>query len=62
MLRVERLIDLQGLEKLIPEWEAIAAELSPRTPFTTPSWNIAWWNHMRSDTLFVRDTFFAHTV
>ena len=46
MLRVERLIDLQGLEKLIPEWEAIAAELSPRTPFTSPSWNIAWWNHI----------------
>jgi CelD/BcsL family acetyltransferase involved in cellulose biosynthesis len=62
MLKVERVIDLQALEKLLPEWEAIDAELSPRTPFTTPSWNIAWWKHMRSDTLLVRDTFFAHAV
>ncbi|MGH7783529.1 MAG: GNAT family N-acetyltransferase, partial [Candidatus Binatia bacterium] len=62
MLRIEQLIDPQALEMLTPEWEVLDAELSPRTPFTSPLWNILWWKHMRSNNLFICDEFFSHTV
>jgi hypothetical protein len=62
MLQIEQLIDPQALQMLTPEWEALDAELSPRTPFTSPLWNILWWKHMRSNNLFVCDKFFIHTV
>jgi len=62
MLTIQQLTEPRALHKLVPEWEALDAELAPRTPFTSPWWNIFWWDHMRSDTLTVRDQFFAHAV
>jgi CelD/BcsL family acetyltransferase involved in cellulose biosynthesis len=61
-LRVERLADIAALEALTPEWEALDAGLSLRTPFTSPLWNLLWWKHFRAQRPFVRDEFFAHVV
>src|SRR5260370_254453 len=54
-LRVERLSGAEALERLAPEWEALDARVSPRTPFTSPLWNMLWGKHFRSDRLVVRD-------
>jgi CelD/BcsL family acetyltransferase involved in cellulose biosynthesis len=44
------------------EWDHLAAQLSPRTPFTSALWNQIWWKHYRSSRLMVRDDLFLHAV
>jgi CelD/BcsL family acetyltransferase involved in cellulose biosynthesis len=61
-LRVERVINLAAFEALAPEWEALEAEIHPRTPFTSPAWNRLWWQHYAVDRLMVRDELFTHVV
>jgi CelD/BcsL family acetyltransferase involved in cellulose biosynthesis len=58
----ERLADPQALAALAPEWDALDAQVSPRTPFTGPLWNLLWWKHFSADRLFVRDELFAYAV
>jgi CelD/BcsL family acetyltransferase involved in cellulose biosynthesis len=50
------------MEKLAVEWEELAGSLQPRTPFTSPLWNILWWKHFHVDSAWVRDELFVHTV
>jgi hypothetical protein len=61
-LRVERLEGTDAFEALASEWEALDASISPRTPFTSPLWNILWWKHFRADRLSLRDEFIAYVV
>jgi CelD/BcsL family acetyltransferase involved in cellulose biosynthesis len=61
-LRVERIADVAELESLIPEWEEIDAQSEPRTPFTSPLWNVLWWRHFNEQRTWVRDEFFVHVV
>jgi CelD/BcsL family acetyltransferase involved in cellulose biosynthesis len=61
-LRVERLPGLDSLAAVAREWDELDAELVPRTPFTSPLWNVLWWKHHRSARLFVRDELFVHVV
>jgi CelD/BcsL family acetyltransferase involved in cellulose biosynthesis len=35
----------EALERLAPEWDALAAR-SARTPFQTPRWHREWWRHV----------------
>ena len=44
------------------EWEALDAQIFPRTPFTSPLWIGLWWNHLRRQRPLLRDEFFCHTV
>jgi CelD/BcsL family acetyltransferase involved in cellulose biosynthesis len=60
-LRIERLTP-EAVESLVPEWAALDAELSPRTPFSSPAWNLLWWRHFGGRSLAVRDQFFSHVV
>ena len=62
MLRVEKLSHVQAFEPLIPEWEALEATQSPRTPFTTPLWNRLWWKHLREQRSYLRDEFHSFAV
>jgi CelD/BcsL family acetyltransferase involved in cellulose biosynthesis len=55
-LQIEPLTDSAALERLTSEWEALDESLSPRTPFTSPAWNVLWWRHFRADRPLVRDT------
>jgi hypothetical protein len=50
------------MEKLEAEWEKLEEDLHPRTPFTSPLWNSLWWKHFRTDSVWVRDELFVHTV
>jgi CelD/BcsL family acetyltransferase involved in cellulose biosynthesis len=54
-LRIERLVTEQALERLVPEWEALDATLSPRLPFTAPAWNLLWWKHYQRRQRLVGD-------
>ncbi len=62
VLKIERLYRARDLRILQEEWEELDSKLSPRLPFTSPEWNILWWEHMRSNTKFVHDEFFVHIV
>ena len=61
-MRVEPIRSEAALGALVPEWEILAADVAPWTPFITPSWNIAHWRHFRRSRLMVRDTLHAYVV
>jgi CelD/BcsL family acetyltransferase involved in cellulose biosynthesis len=61
-LHTERLSNPEAFEALNPEWQALDASLSPRTPFTGPLWNELWWKHLRADKPLGKDELFLHTV
>lgn len=45
MLEIEVIETENGLEALAPEWQALFAQCSPRTPSKSPAWQMAWWRH-----------------
>ncbi|MFL6619139.1 MAG: GNAT family N-acetyltransferase [Povalibacter sp.] len=59
---VTRLQSVEELEKILPEWEELDREVFPRTPFTSPLWNVLWWRHFHANRGMVRDEFYAHIV
>ena len=61
-LRIEELNGPSALEKITPEWEVLDAQVSPRTPFTSPLWAKLWWQQLRQTRPAIRQEFFAHTV
>jgi CelD/BcsL family acetyltransferase involved in cellulose biosynthesis len=54
-LQVDRLASIDALPGLRAQWEQIAADMVPRTPFTTPLWNELWWRHLRRAGMVQRD-------
>src|SRR6516162_8696635 len=61
--QIERFTEpFDAFQRLLPEWEALDAQLAPRTPFSSPTWCRLWWKHVRRNTLRARDDFFLHTV
>ncbi len=61
-IRIEELSGPEALEAITPEWEALDAQLSPRTPFTSPLWAKLWWQHLRQTRPAIRQEFFVHAV
>ena len=61
-LSVEALTDPGQFDRIASEWEALDAQISPRTPFTSPLWNVLWWRHFRRNSLLETDHFFCHIV
>jgi CelD/BcsL family acetyltransferase involved in cellulose biosynthesis len=61
-VRIERLSEPDALEAITPEWEALDAQLSPRTPFTSPLWAKLWWQYLRQTRPAIRQEFFVHAV
>jgi CelD/BcsL family acetyltransferase involved in cellulose biosynthesis len=61
-LSVERLTYVEAFEGLLPEWEALEALLSPRTPFTSPIWNKFWWKYFARQGFLQRDECFVHAL
>jgi CelD/BcsL family acetyltransferase involved in cellulose biosynthesis len=61
-LRVEELSGPDALEAVTLEWEELNAQVSPRTPFTSPLWAKLWWRHLRQKGPAIRQEFFVHTV
>jgi CelD/BcsL family acetyltransferase involved in cellulose biosynthesis len=57
-LSLETFTDPAVVDALTPEWEVLDAQISPRTPFTSPNWIRLWWRHLRRP----RDSFFLHTL
>ena len=54
-LRAERMGEAAFSGPLMAEWDALHSRISPNMPFTSPSWNVLWWKHHRSNGLFKRD-------
>lgn len=61
-LHVKRIAELKELENLASEWEEIDALSSPRTPFTSPLWNLLWWRHFTENRFWARDELFVLAV
>lgn len=61
-LRLERLSGPEAMEAIAAEWDALDAQLSPRTPFSTPLWNQLWWRHLSRRSGAIRDRFFVHVL
>jgi CelD/BcsL family acetyltransferase involved in cellulose biosynthesis len=61
-LSVERIPDLPALLSLRAEWEPLAAEMCPRTPFSSSLWIDLWWKHFPRNNAVFRDEFFTHVV
>jgi CelD/BcsL family acetyltransferase involved in cellulose biosynthesis len=60
--QIGRVESLAALEALFPEWEALAAQMSPRTPFHSPIWFATWWRHCRTTSLLAQDELCVHTL
>jgi len=54
-LRAERMGEAAFSGPLLAEWDALHSRISPNLPFTSPSWNVLWWKHHRTNRLFKRD-------
>jgi CelD/BcsL family acetyltransferase involved in cellulose biosynthesis len=50
------------LDALAPAWDALDRQLVPRTPFTSPAWNVLWWKHLRAQTLFAHDSLSVYAL
>ncbi len=61
-LQVEALMSPESFDSMAIEWESLHAQVSPRTPFTSPLWNSLWWKHLSDQRTLVRDEFFVHVV
>src|SRR5262245_52544926 len=61
-LHIEKLDGPEALEMLAPEWESLDAQISPRTPFTSPLWIGLWWRHFQRTRAIRRDEFYVHTM
>jgi CelD/BcsL family acetyltransferase involved in cellulose biosynthesis len=54
-LRAERMGEAAFAGPLMAEWDALHSRISPNMPFTSPSWNVLWWKHHRSNSLLKHD-------
>ena len=61
-LKVESIRSELDCASIWMEWEALHKILEPRTPFSSPIWNMTWWSHFSKDLLSVRSEFFLHIV
>lgn len=61
-LDILRIDSIDALAALSEEWRAIDAGIFPRTPFTSPSWNLLWWKHLARRRPAIYDRLFSHVV
>jgi len=61
-LHIEQLAGPEELGSIKSEWELLDAQLSPRTPFTSPLWTKLWLQHCWQKRFILRQEFFAHIV
>jgi CelD/BcsL family acetyltransferase involved in cellulose biosynthesis len=62
-LRLEKIdYPSAAFDTLLPEWEALDAQVFPRMPFTSPNWIRLWWQHCRRHTTSTLDEFYLHTL
>src|SRR4051812_32548530 len=54
-LKVETIADEAALDAIAGEWARLDESVTPRLPFSSPSWSRLWWKHFRRDSLSVRD-------
>jgi hypothetical protein len=62
-LSVVRLPGPEALAAIVAEWNLLESETAPRTPFSSSTYIIPWWQHFaRRWQLLFRDEFFCHIV
>jgi CelD/BcsL family acetyltransferase involved in cellulose biosynthesis len=61
-LTISCLREVNELEALAPSWDELDRRLTPRTPFTSPAWNLAWWKHLRAHNLFADDSLSVYAL
>lgn len=62
ILKVQTRRLAEDFAALAPEWDAIAAAQTIRTPFQTAAWGRLWWKHYRRDSTHVRDELCLYTM
>jgi CelD/BcsL family acetyltransferase involved in cellulose biosynthesis len=60
--RVERITEAGLSDPLQAEWNFLHDNLHPRTPFTSPLWNILWWKHFRGIRRSMGNELFVNSV
>src|SRR4051812_20369873 len=55
MFSVKVLETVPDLVELMPDWQKLFDECSPRVPARSPLWCLIWWKHFRRETLMARD-------
>jgi CelD/BcsL family acetyltransferase involved in cellulose biosynthesis len=61
-LNVEAIRSASDCASIWGEWELLHKSIEPRTPFSSPLWNMTWWSHFSKDLLSAKSNFFLHTV
>src|SRR6478736_1111971 len=61
-LFISRIETIEALESLSAEWTGLCGAAGVSVPFAFPEWNVAWWRHLRADSLAVRDRLFSFAV
>lgn len=61
-LEIRKLTVAEAFGDLFSEWQQLDAQISPRTPFTSPLWHQLWWRHFARSGSLKRDEFFVHSV
>jgi CelD/BcsL family acetyltransferase involved in cellulose biosynthesis len=59
---VERIAEADLSGPLQAQWQSLHESLHPRTPFTSPLWNILWWKHFRTIRRSMGNELFVNTV
>ena len=54
-LTIEPLASIADIAAISSEWEALDARVNPRTPFSSPTWNMLWWRHFQKNSLLISD-------
>ena len=62
MFSIETIVDVAKLEALSEEWAALDAGISPRLPFTSPSWALNWWRTFRRNEMAARDELHCYVL
>jgi CelD/BcsL family acetyltransferase involved in cellulose biosynthesis len=61
-MNVELLTTLEQVERIAPEWRQFDTSGLIPLPFATADWTLAWWRHLRSNRMAVRDHVFTLAV
>ena len=61
-LLFHKLHSIEEFDAIGFEWDALDAQIHPRTPFTSRLWNALWWKNMRRAGFAVRDELRCYAV
>jgi CelD/BcsL family acetyltransferase involved in cellulose biosynthesis len=49
MIEIARIMTQEGIDRLMPEWQALWQRTPAATPFQSPAWLLSWWRCFGSE-------------